>query len=937
VAAQPAIARNARRWVALAAAVLATGGLLSIATGHTVAAATAAPGTTTRVSVAEDGSQQTTLPGFFSPGSRNAAFSGDGRSVAFDTEFPFDAVDKDNDADPAPSAPARHESDVYARDRPGNHTVLITRGTPPPIVKLRVAASVAAAVNGEAGANSDSRDPSISMNGRYVAFTTSATNIHTVNPTAPGPDALHTEIVVCDRDPDNDGVFDEHVNGNPKQPMDYVYTVVSRVTTVVGPDPNPEDLFPGPTLRTNSASQPSLTIGGGFGEVAWVESRGGSVPPPDRVVVTRFALGATGLVQPAGMEFAETSPGRVVRGASDAGEPVLSRDGSHVAYTVDYDLGETSGRAVADAHLGELALPTLVTPGFFFAAVDQSRLDIASAAPDPQGNLAYFTGNADSPTISGNGRLVAFTEWTLNPDDTVTPDIVLIDRDPDADGAFVLAESDGRNNGEPVGSRVVSHDNADGRGSGYSSALTPDGRYIGFSTNAPNMHNGVDDASGDGPCNVVVDLVAAPVSTCADVVVRDLTVDDARAATAPPLARLPGELASPSVVNDCGAPAATDTCEGNGDSRGATITDDGSAIAYESGANDLLPAGVDTNGLNDIFVHEFQPTVTGDPVDFGTMNAGSTAERTAVVRHTGFGPLLIDSVALGGANPGDFTVLIDACTTSTAVPMHETDVCGVSLRFTATVPPGKRQATLTVTPHGRNPLVIPITAEVTVPPVDVPPVVPPDGFRASPNPMSFGQRLPLSPSGPATLTVSNAGRLPLTVGSVTRPAGGTLFPDDYTISRDTCAGKTVPVGGSCTLKVTFTPHAAGTRNGALQVTTVQSGTSSLIPHLIALAGSSAAQVAQINPGVVVAGRVGVVTGQGFPPNHAVILTISDFGTLTVQTAADGSFTQSLVVFLHTTQGSRTVAATVPGTTVQATTTVLVVAGTFQPPDFASRR
>src|SRR5262249_41633200 len=140
-----------------------------------------------------------------------------------------------------------------------------------------------------------------------------------------------------------------------------------------------------------------------------------------------------------------------------------------------------------------------------------------------------------------------------------------------------------------------------------------------------------------------------------------------------------------------------------------------------------------------------------------------------------------------------------------------------------------------------------------------------------------------------------------------------------------------------TLKVTFTSHGAGTRNAALQVTTVQSGTSSLIPHLIALTGRSPVPAAQINPGVVVAGRVGMVTGQGFPPNHAVTLTLTGFRPLTAHTAADGSFTQPLVVFLHTTQGSRTVEATVPGTTLKATATVLVVVGTFQPPDFATRR
>src|SRR6266542_6350134 len=60
-------------------------------------------------------------------------------------------------------------------------------------------------------------------------------------------------------------------------------------------------------------------------------------------------------------------------------------------------------------------------------------------------------------------------------------------------------------------------------------ALSVDGRYIAFATTAANMHNGVDDNSGLGPCTF---SDFAPPSTfdqnCSDIVVRDLVVDAAR-------------------------------------------------------------------------------------------------------------------------------------------------------------------------------------------------------------------------------------------------------------------------------------------------------------------------------------------------------------------------------------------------------------------------
>jgi hypothetical protein len=907
VAAQPSTARKARRWVSLGAAVLTTGGVLSIVAGPTAAGAAVSPGATTRVSVTDAGGQQAALPDSFTSGARHVVISGDGRSVAFDTDSPIDPLDNDNDVF---GSEASHEDDVYVRDRAGNHTVLISRGTPPPVIGFT--ATAAATIKGEDGANGDSSDPSISASGRYVAFRTAASNITASNDTFPDPDPQHTEIMICDRDPDGNGVFDEHVANNPLLKIDYRYTIVSVVTTVVQ---NPEAEFPGPTVRTNSTSQPSLTVdeARGIGTVAWVNDVPGA-STPSGIGITRFSLSATnGQLDTASLAFASPSPGRVVTGADDADSPAVSRDGTHVVYSVHYQTGpegeQVFGRGIADAEVGN-------NDGF--RVLEQARLDVQSV--DEAGNPTFLTGYGYDPTTSGNGRLVAFEESNDN------ADVLLVDRDPDGNGTFGPLSASDSGPSERVTVTVVSHDNDGGRGAGFEAALTPDGRYLAFTSNESNMHNGVDDLSDTAPCRNS-DFVAAAVLNCTDVVVRDLTVDAARAAQVPPLPRLKGELASPSVTNDCGAPAPTDTCEGDSFSSVPSITDDGLSVAYESDADDLVNVGPpreDSNGISDAFVRDFRPTVAGDPLNFGTVAIGSTSTQTASVHQFGFGQVLIDSVALGGPDAGDFTIVTDACT---EVRLFESELCGVSILFTPTAV-GARHATLTVTPRGRTPVTIDITGGVGVPP---------DGFTASPNPLAFGQRLALSPSGPGTVTVRNVGRLPFTVKAVTLPNGGALFGIDYKIVQNTCVNKTIPVGGSCVIRTTFTPHGAGNRNGAIQITTVQQGTTTLIPHVVGLTGRTPVPTVVVNPGVVSGGRVTTVSGTGFAPNHAVTLTIPDLGTITAQTLADGSFEQSLMVFLHAAQGGKTLTATVATTTLKATAPFLVVQGTFQAPDFIDRR
>src|SRR5439155_20005055 len=71
-------------------------------------------------------------------------------------------------------------------------------------------------------------------------------------------------------------------------------------------------------------------------------------------------------------------------------------------------------------------------------------------------------------------------------------------------------------------------------------------------------------------------------------------------------------------------------------------------------------------------------------------------------------------------------------------------------------------------------------------------------------------------SATKTVTVTSSG-IPgagsnLTISGVTVTGANA---GDYAVAANTCAGKTLPAGGTCTVDVTLTPGATGTRRAAL--------------------------------------------------------------------------------------------------------------------------
>ncbi|MGH3370986.1 MAG: hypothetical protein ACRDPR_13410, partial [Nocardioidaceae bacterium] len=132
----------------------------------------------------------------------------------------------------------------------------------------------------------------------------------------------------------------------------------------------------------------------------------------------------------------------------------------------------------------------------------------------------------------------------------------------------------------------------------------------------------------------------------------------------------------------------------NGDSAAPSLSGNGRFVAFDSASAQLLPG--DDPKVRDVFerdllVAHFEPDLIdfGDGLTVGERSAG----RSATLRNDGFGPLVVQSTALGGASPEDFRVTTDGCRRRVLQPL---ETCPVTVAFAPTLA-GERRGDLVVT------------------------------------------------------------------------------------------------------------------------------------------------------------------------------------------------------------------------------------------------
>ncbi|MGA3324696.1 MAG: choice-of-anchor D domain-containing protein [Terriglobia bacterium] len=217
---------------------------------------------------------------------------------------------------------------------------------------------------------------------------------------------------------------------------------------------------------------------------------------------------------------------------------------------------------------------------------------------------------------------------------------------------------------------------------------------------------------------------------------------------------------------------------------------------------------------------------------FGTQAVGiSGASQAVTLSNRGAGVLTITKIA----TTGDFAIVnsSDTCLqTNFGTTVAAGANCTLSVNFTPTAT-GTRAGTLTFTDNATNaPQTVSLTGTGAIFPVTL-----------SPFSLTFSSQFvgTLSPSQPVTLTNTQAVAL-----SISTIAASSDF------SQTNNCGASVSAGGSCTISVTFTPTAAGTRNATLTVT----DNANTSPQTLSLTGTGVASASFVPAGSLNTGRYG---------------------------------------------------------------------------------
>ena len=190
-------------------------------------------------------------------------------------------------------------------------------------------------------------------------------------------------------------------------------------------------------------------------------------------------------------------------------------------------------------------------------------------------------------------------------------------------------------------------------------------------------------------------------------------------------------------------------------------------------------------------------------LSFGSLSLGQPSNpQTLTILSNGGQALSLNSLAITGANPGDFAITSDTCHVPSALPPGQS--CSVLISFTPSAA-GSRTAAFTITDNASPPTE---SAQLNGTGLNPAPAV-----SLLPGSLDFGTVMQgTSTSSP--ISVKNSGTATLHISSV---AVSGANPNDFSSSSPSCTAP-LPANGACTVSVTFTPLAAGLRTATVTLT-----------------------------------------------------------------------------------------------------------------------
>ena len=230
--------------------------------------------------------------------------------------------------------------------------------------------------------------------------------------------------------------------------------------------------------------------------------------------------------------------------------------------------------------------------------------------------------------------------------------------------------------------------------------------------------------------------------------------------------------------------------------------------------------------------------------------------------------ITINSVTITGANPGDYAET-NTCGSSLAAGAS----CAISVTFTPTAT-GTRTASVSISDNaGGSPQIVPLTGTGSGAPV----------VTLSPTSLTFAGQAVGTTSTAQMVTLSNTGGSTLSVSSISLTGTN---PGDFA-ETNTC-GTSVAAGANCTISVTFTPMATGTRTASVSIADNAAGS----PQTVGLTGTGVTggpavtlSPTSLNFGTDVVGMVSSPLTVTLTNTGTATLTISSF-TVTGADAGD---------------------------------------------------
>lgn len=163
----------------------------------------------------------------------------------------------------------------------------------------------------------------------------------------------------------------------------------------------------------------------------------------------------------------------------------------------------------------------------------------------------------------------------------------------------------------------------------------------------------------------------------------------------------------------------------------------------------------------------------------------------------------INSIQLGGTNPSDFEET-ENCGGSLGFTLAGRTVCSFTVLFAPTAGTlGPRSATITITPAVGVPLTVQLTGTAAAAA---------QVASITPESLNFASQTVNSASSAQAMQIRNITSRAISLGKIISTNG-----NEFSITADPCSGNSVAPKSTCVISIAFTPEAAGSRTGLVQV------------------------------------------------------------------------------------------------------------------------